>query len=114
MIHNTGSAFYPHGNGDFSVGTEVRLDAELKANGEFTFWFTVGHTTLDSLCPDWFPTVLYPCSHYAVIKSGECNDKEIDEARRLLLDYFREDLQKFQQSLEDFAKEINETTEDTK
>jgi hypothetical protein len=112
MIHNTGSAFYLHGNGDPAVGTEVRLDAELKTNAEFAFRFTVGNTMLDSLCMDWFPTVLYPCSHYAVIKSGECDAEEVSDAKLLLLAYFRKDLQKFQQSLEDFAKANEETTEE--
>lgn len=114
MIHNTGCVFYPHGNGDPAVGTEVRLDAELKANAEFAFRFTVGPESLESLCTDWFPTVLYPCSHYAVIKSGECDEEEVSYAKLLLLAYSRQDLQKFQQSLEDFANENNETTEETK
>ena len=114
MIHYIGDSFFPKGGGDRRIATDVELDATLKINGEYTFKFYTCITPPTEPCMDWFTVTDFPCSHYAVIKSGECNEKEINEAKRLLLDYFRKDLQKFQQSLEDFAKANEETTEESK
>lgn len=114
MIHYIGNSFFPQGNGDRRIGTDVELDATLKENGEYIFKFRTRITMPIAPCMDWFPVVDFPCSHYAVVKSGECNEKEINEAKRLLLDYFRSDLQKFQKSLEDFAKANEETQEGKK